>query len=55
MTGVDQHQPFADAALLQTLLDLRGDIDQPAPVGNVEPQFFAIGFHRLSSDVVSST
>jgi hypothetical protein len=44
--GVDQNQAFAHAALPQAFLHLRGDIDQPAPGGDVEPEFFAVGFHR---------
>ena len=36
MHGVDQAQPLADAALAQALLDLGGDVDELAPLRDVE-------------------
>jgi hypothetical protein len=45
--GVHQAQPFANAALGQRLLHLRGDVHKAAPGGETEEKFFALGFHNL--------
>jgi hypothetical protein len=44
--GIHQHQPFFDAAFAQTLLHLRGDVDEVTTAGHVKPQFFSIAFHK---------
>ena len=44
--GVHQAKPFLDAALLQTFLDLWRDVDVFTPGLDVEPKFFAEGFHN---------
>ncbi len=46
--GVHQTQPFLDAALVQTFLDLRRDVYEFAPCLDVEPEFFAEGFHGIA-------
>jgi hypothetical protein len=49
MHGVDENQPLFDAAFAQGFLHLRGDVHKPASGGDVEPEFFAIGFYTLPS------
>jgi hypothetical protein len=42
--GVHQHQSFPDAALFETFLDVRGDVNKFAPVRHIEPEFFTVTF-----------
>jgi hypothetical protein len=46
VVAVDQDEALLDPAFFQTVPHLRGDVHEPAPAGEVEPQFFAIGFHN---------
>src|SRR5687767_5134142 len=43
--GVDQAQAFAHAALADQLLNLRRDVDEPAPAGHFEPEMLSERFH----------
>ena len=45
MLGIDQHQTFGNATLVDALLDVRGDVDEGPPGGDIEPEFFAVVFH----------
>ncbi len=40
-----QDKTLGDAAFLETPLHLRRNVDKSFPGGNVEPQFFSVGFH----------
>ena len=43
--GVDERQPFADAALKQARFNIGSDVDEGPPGGHLEPEFLAIAFH----------
>ena len=43
--GVDQTKPFLNSTFMQRFLHLAGDVDKSAAGWDVEPEFFAIGFH----------
>ena len=45
MLGIDQHQAFRNAALVDALLDIRRDVDEGPSGGDIEPEFFAVAFH----------
>ncbi len=47
MHRVHQDEPLADPALAQGNLHFRRDVDKSAPVGNIEPELFAVGFHGV--------
>ncbi len=49
MHGIDQDKAFFDAALSQTFVDFRGNIDQGPSGGDLEEQFFTIAFHGETS------
>jgi hypothetical protein len=49
--GVDEDEAFFDAGLGDGGLDVCGDVDEAAAGGDVEPEFFAVGFHGGSSKV----
>lgn len=43
--GIDEAESLADAAFTQTLFHLRCDVCKTAAGREVEPEFFAVGFH----------
>jgi hypothetical protein len=43
--GIDQDEAFLDAALPQTFVDFRGNIDQGPSGWDLEEQLFTIAFH----------
>jgi hypothetical protein len=40
--GVDQGEPFLNAALMQAFFHLRRDVDERSAAGDIEPEFLAI-------------
>ena len=42
--GVDQTKAFGHAALVDQLLDIRCDVDEPAPIRYLEPKMFSERF-----------
>lgn len=57
MHGIHETQALLDPALLQTLLDLRGDVNELGPILCFEPQLFAIALHvvQCSARVTNKT
>jgi hypothetical protein len=55
--GVDQAEAFFDAAGAEATVNVGGDIEQPAPRGDLEPEFFAEGFQgkRIEQKVTKAT
>ena len=47
--GVDQAKAFAHAALTDEFLDLRRDVDEPAPARNFKPEIFGERFHAVTT------
>ena len=47
---IHQHKAFANRALVQTIFNLRRDVDEPPPSRYVKPKFFAITLH--SGDMI---
>jgi hypothetical protein len=45
---VHQNQALLDSALMQGSFHFGSDVDKPTAGGEVEPKFFAIGFHEIS-------
>jgi hypothetical protein len=45
MHGIDKNKPFFDFTILQTLIDLGGDIDEGPSCGDIKCEFFAIALH----------
>ncbi|VTR70089.1 hypothetical protein DESC_780278 [Desulfosarcina cetonica] len=43
---VDQHQALFDAAFVDALLNVGCDVDERPAGGDLEPEFFAVAFHR---------
>jgi hypothetical protein len=43
--GVDQAEPLTNAARLERALDLAGQVDEAAPLGQVEPDLVAVALH----------
>jgi hypothetical protein len=43
-----QHQGFLDAAFLQALLHLGGEVDEGPAAGDLKPEFFAVAFQEGS-------
>jgi len=48
--GVDQTKTFAHAAPVNELLDLRRDVDEPAPIRYLEPKMFSERFYIREVD-----
>lgn len=44
MPGIHEHEAFLDAALVNALLHLAGDVDEGPPGGH-EPEFLSIALH----------
>jgi hypothetical protein len=42
MPGIDVHETLLDAAIVDALLNVAGDVDQGAAGGYLEPKFFSI-------------
>src|SRR5450432_1527089 len=47
--GVNQTKAFAHAALTNEFLNLRRDVDEPAPAGNFKPEIFGERFHAVTT------
>jgi len=45
MLGIHKYEAFRNAAFINTLLDIGSDVDKGPPGGDIEPDFFAVGFH----------
>jgi hypothetical protein len=45
MHGVHENESFLDPTLVKASFHLRGDVYKSASGGDVEPEFFAVGFH----------
>lgn len=49
MLGIYQHETIFNPALVDALLHVSGDVDESAPGGDFEPEFFPVTFHYFSS------
>lgn len=47
MHGGNQSKAFLDSTFTQGHFYVGGDVPEAAPAGNIEPEFFAVGFHDL--------
>jgi hypothetical protein len=47
--GVDQAEAFAHGALTHEFLNLRRDVDEPAPRRNFKPEIFGERFHAVTT------
>ena len=45
MHGIDEHQPFTNAAFPQALFHLRGNIDKCPSRRRLKPEFLPVAFH----------
>jgi hypothetical protein len=45
MLGINEYQAILNSAVVNTLLHIRGDVDEGPSGGHVEPEFFAEAFH----------
>ena len=50
--GLDQNQSFLDAAVLQAAFHIPGDVDEFPALFHIEPEFFAIGLHGSTSELM---
>jgi len=50
MHGVYKRDPLGNAAFLQTLLDLRRDVDKAPARRDIEPQLFSVRFYFVPSE-----
>ena len=48
MHGINQNETIFNAAFANGDFHFRGYVDKSAPGGDVEPEFFAIGFHAVT-------
>ncbi len=44
--GIDENHALFDSAFAHGNFDVGRDVDESAPGGDVEPEFFAVGFHN---------
>jgi len=45
--GIDQHQPFPNAAFGKTFLHVGCNVNKRPPGGDFKPEFFSVAFHNL--------
>jgi hypothetical protein len=49
MLGIDEHEAFRNAALVDALLHVGRDVDESSPGWDIEPELFAVVFHPTIS------